>query len=99
MRVIFSPEARHEFDEAERYYARLMLGLGDAFRDELKSALSRLQSWPLACPIERGDIRRMILSRFPYKRLYSMESDHIYILAVAHHHCTPDYWIEWSGKA
>jgi len=99
MLVIFSPEARHEFDEAERYYARLVFGLGDTFRAELKSALSRLQSWPLACPVERGDIRRMTLSRFPYKLLYSVESDHIYILAVAHQHRAPDYWTERSGES
>jgi len=99
MQVIFSPQARHEFDEAEHYYARLVSGLGDTFRAELKSALSRLQSWPLACPVERGNIRRMTLSRFPYKLLYSVESDHIYILAVAHQHRAPDYWVEQGGKS
>lgn len=36
----------------------------------------------------------MILSRFPYKLLYAIEPDHIYIIAVAHLHRAPDYWIE-----
>jgi len=54
----------------------------------------RLRNWPLAAPVERGDIRRIILSRFPYKLLYSVEADHIYIVAVAHLHRAPDYWIE-----
>jgi len=54
--------------------------LGDEFRAEIKSALPRIQAWPLSCPVERGDIRRLTLSRFPYKLLYSVESDHIYVI-------------------
>jgi plasmid stabilization system protein ParE len=96
MRVIFSTEARREFEESERYYNRQSPRLGDAFRAEIKSALPRIRAWPLSCPIERGDIRRLTLSRFPYKLLYSVESDHIYVIAVAHQHRDPDYWIERS---
>ena len=98
MQVIFSPQARQEFDQAERYYAHLLAGLGAAFRREIKSALARIEAWPQACPLERGDIRRMTLSRFPYKLLYSVESEYIYILAVAHQHRAPDYWAERGGE-
>jgi len=97
MRVIFSPEARQEFEEAERYYERQLLGLGTRFRAEVRSALSRIRAWPLACPCERGDIRRMTMSRFPYKLLYSVEVDHIYIIAVAHQHREPTYWVARTG--
>lgn len=93
MRVIFSPEAHREFDEAERYYNRQAPRLGEEFRAEIKLALPRIQAWPLSCPVEQGDIRRLMLSRFPYKLLYSVESDHIYVIAVAHQHRNPDYWI------
>jgi len=48
MRVIFSPEARQEFEEAERYYERQVPGLGTRFRVEVRSALPRIQAWPLA---------------------------------------------------
>jgi plasmid stabilization system protein ParE len=94
MRVIFSPEAHQEFEEAERYYQRQVpgLGLGARFRAEVRSALRRIGAWPLAYPSERGDIRRMTMSRFPYKLLYSVEADHIFIIAVAHHHREPTYW-------
>ena len=36
----------------------------------------------------------MILSRFPYKLLYSVEADHLYVIAVAHLHRAPDYWVD-----
>lgn len=94
MRVLFSPEARQEFEEAERYYNHQAPRLGDEFRSEIKAALPRIRTWPLSCPIERGDIRRLTLSRFPYKLLYSVEMDHLYVIAVAHQHRAPDYWIE-----
>jgi plasmid stabilization system protein ParE len=94
MRVIFSPEARREFEESERYYNRQAPRLGDAFRAEIKLALPRIRAWPLSCPIERGDIRRLTLSRFPYKLLYSVESEHIYVIAVAHQHRDPEYWTD-----
>jgi toxin ParE1/3/4 len=80
MRVVFSPEAHQEFEEAERYYERQVQGLGARFRTEVRSALPRIRAWPLSCPCESGEIRRMTLSRFPYKLLYSVEADHIYII-------------------
>jgi toxin ParE1/3/4 len=98
MRVILSPEARREFEEAERYYNRQSPRLGDAFRVEIKAALPRIQSWPLPCPVERGDIHRLTLSRFPYKLLYSVENDHLYIITVAHQHRAPEYWVERTGE-
>jgi plasmid stabilization system protein ParE len=94
MRIEFSPEAQAEFVDAVRYYERQVSGLGAHFRAEIRDALNRLQHWPLAAPVERGEIRRLILSRFPYKLLYSVETDCIYIIAVAHLHRAPEYWIE-----
>ena len=93
MRVVFSPEARQEFQEAERYYERQVPGLGARFRTEVGFTLVRIRAWPLSCPCERGEIRRLTMSRFPYKLLYSVEADHIYVIAVAHHHREPTDWI------
>jgi plasmid stabilization system protein ParE len=84
MQIIFSPEARLEFDEAERYYHRQASYLGKEFRKEVLDTLPRLRNWPLACPIELGEIRR----------LYSVELGYIYVIAVAHQHREPNYWIE-----
>jgi plasmid stabilization system protein ParE len=91
MRVIFSPEARAEFDEAVQYYDQQRHGLGDDLRAEIREFLPRLQRSPLTFPVERGDIRRLILARFPYKLLYSVESDHVYVIAVAHRRRAPGY--------
>lgn len=96
MRILFSPEAQAEFEDAERYYERQLPGLGRRFRGELQAALKRLRHWSLAAPVELGDIRRLLLSRFPYKLLYAVEADCIYVMAVAHQHRAPRYW---TGRA
>lgn len=93
MRVLFSPEARSEFEQAEAHYQRQQVGLDERFRAEVRSALHRIGAWPLSCPREQGDIRRLVLPRFPYKVLYSVESDHLYVIAVAHQHREPSYWV------
>lgn len=46
------------------------------------------QTWP---GIEPG-IRRMLLHRFPYALLYTLEPDHILVLAVKLHNRRPGYW-------
>lgn len=98
MKLLFSPEARREFEEAEHYYERQAPGLGSAFRSSVKEALQRIRTWPLSCPVEQGEIRRLTLGRFPYKLLYSVESDHLYVIAVAHQHREPNYWTERTNE-
>ena len=57
MRVLFSPEARDEFTEAERYYEEQLPGLGARFRGEVRVALRRARMWPLRVETvcKRGD--------------------------------------------
>ncbi len=93
-RLVFAPEARQEFLAAERYYNQQLADLGAAWRNEVLTALRRIRRWPLACPVEHADIRRLTLSRFPYKLLYAVEPDHLYIIAIAHHHRQPEYWTQ-----
>ncbi len=98
MRVLLAHEARLEFEAAARYYDRQLPGLGTQLREEIREAARRLQSWPLAFPVERSDIRRITLTRFPYKLLYSIEPDCLYVIAIAHQHRKPDYWVGRSDE-
>lgn len=93
MRIVVAPETRLEFEAAERYYNQLLPGLGAALREEVRTALRRIRTWPLVFPVEHADIRRLTLSRFPYKLLYAVEVDHLYLIAIAHQHRQPEYWI------
>lgn len=93
MRVIFTRIARQELDAAVRYYELEYSGLGRRFREEVKKAALRIAEYPQAWSTERGEIRKCLLHKFPYKLLYSVEEDHILVIAVAHQHRKPDYWV------
>ena len=89
---IFSEQAAEEFRDSIDYYNGEMSGLGERFRKEVRSAITRIATFPLAFPEIEKEIRKCVLYRFPYNLLYSIEEDHILIIAVAHHHRQPEYW-------
>jgi plasmid stabilization system protein ParE len=93
MRIIFTRYAKQELEDAVYYYELEYSGLGKKFKEEVKKAIVRIAEYPRAWSVERGDVRRCLLHRFPYKIMYSIEKDHILIIAVAHQHRKPDYWI------
>lgn len=93
MRIIFTRYAKQELEDAVYYYELEYSGLGKKFKEEVKKAIVRIAEYPRAWSVERGDVRKCLLHRFPYKIMYSIEKDHILIIAVAHQHRKPDYWI------
>jgi len=94
MNILFTPYAKWELEDAVRYYELEFPTLGERFKEEVKAAALRIASNPYAWSIESGEIRRYLLHRFPYKLIYSIEKAHILIIALAHQHRKPDYWIE-----
>lgn len=97
MKVVFSKLANLELEDAIAYYELELSGLGINFKKEVRKNIERIKKFPEAASIERGEIRKSLLHKFPYKILYSIESDHIFIIAIAHQHRRPDYWIH--GKS
>lgn len=93
MRVIFTRIATQELEDAVRFYELEYAGLGRSFKEEVKKAALRVAEYPKAWSIERGEVRKCLLHRFPYKLLYSVEEDHILVIAIAHQHRKPDYWV------
>jgi len=93
MRVIFTRIARRELEDAVRYYELEYSGLGHRFKEEVRKAALRIAGHPQAWSTERGDMRKCLLHKFPYKLMYSVEEDHILVIAVAHQHRKPDYWV------
>ena len=82
MKVIFSKLARREFEDAIHFYELEYAGLGEKFKQEIENMVLRIAKNPRAWSIESGEVRKGLLHRFPYKLLYSIEQDHIFIIAV-----------------
>lgn len=96
MIIEISEFAQKESDEAVLFYELQQRGLGLKFRDEVRISIDRIERHPKSWPIERGEIRKCFVHKFPYKVLYSVQNSNIIILAIAHQHRKPGYWIEGS---
>ena len=94
MKVIFNELARDELNDTVDFYNLEFSGLGNNFKELIKKSINRIVEYPSAWPPVTQEIRKYVLHQFPYKILYSIESDHIYIIAIAHQHRKPSYWID-----
>ena len=77
MRIAFTEFAKKELEDAVTFYEIELSGLGIKFKSEVEKSISRIIEHPKAWSFERGEIRRALLHRYPYKILYSIEEDHI----------------------
>jgi len=73
--IFFDDLAGYEYQDAIEFYELKVQGLGLRFKEEVKRALRNLIDFPDMGSIEKGNIRRYILHKFPYKILYSNEGE------------------------
>lgn len=92
--IIFDPDAKTEFLDSVLYYRNRSSGLGKQFRSEVFQGLLKITESPFRYRSFHPPFRRFLLDRFPYAIIYSIEPDHIHILAVAHTKRQPDYWMD-----
>lgn len=88
----FHPEALDEFEAAAQYFARRQPGLELRFISNIEATIQRICEAPLRLRIVDGDVRRCLVHVFPYAVLYSIEPDHVLIIAVMHCSREPGYW-------
>ena len=92
----FHPEAAEEYLAATQYYLEHASELiAAAFVAEVEAAIQTLCAGPTRWPvIEEPQIRRYLVSRFPYSIYYRYErdNDRVSIYAVMHTSRRPGYW-------
>ncbi len=94
MKVRFLKPAQSEVDDAFIWYETQSPGLGTQFLDEFDRSVRRISAYPLASSEIDDGLRRCLLSRFPYGIIYGIDSETIVVVAVAHLHREPQYWID-----
>ena len=94
MNVRFLTPAQRELDDAVGWYDEQVTGLGLEFLDELDRAVRRVVAFPLSYPEIEPGIRRCRLARFPYGLIYGVDGETVIVVAVAHLHRRPRYWID-----
>jgi hypothetical protein len=92
--IRFLAVARRELDDTVEWYERQSHGLGYEFLDELDRVVRRINAYPeSSAELTRG-LRRALLGRFPYGLIYGIDAGSIIVVAVAHLHRRPRYWID-----
>ncbi len=94
MDVEFIEPASIELDDAIEYYNLKSYGLGDKFFDEVLKTIKLISLFPEAWTQNTKHTRKAVLKKFPYNLIYTIHNDNIYIIAVAHQHREPEYWID-----
>jgi len=94
VKVRFLIQAQLELDDAVAWYNQRSEGLGQEFLDELDRVVRRAIRFPLSCPEIEPGIRRGLIARFPFGLIYGIDDDTLVVIAVAHLHRRPRYWIE-----
>ena len=92
MRVEYHPAVQRELEEIRDYYEDRSLGLGRAFIDEFESQILRIAATPERWMIVDLDIRRCLMTRFPYVIYFRCAgTDRIRIMIVKHQRRHPKW--------
>jgi toxin ParE1/3/4 len=94
--VVLRDEAQAEFDEAFDYYEAQQAGLGADFVARVQQAFDRIGANPLTHRVVYSDIRKAVVTRFPYVVFYRPHADRVEVLAVFHTSRNPSIW---QGRA
>lgn len=92
------PEAEQEADDAAKWYAARSPNLGIEFARQYALAVEWISDNPRMFPLAEDapsgvECRNMIrLGRFPYRVVYAIIENSLFIIAVAHTSRRPGYW-------
>ncbi len=92
MKLRYTAAAGHELLAAVEFYEGQETGLGEAFQAEVARIESILLRHPRYGRRVRGGRRSVLLWRFPYRLVYSIDQAGIRILVLAHQKQRPDAW-------
>ena len=93
MKLILLPEASSELADAVEYYEGEEAGLGERLWREVDHHLRWIAANATLPRLRPGDYRRVNLKVFPYYIAYALRDESAVVLAIAHGHRQPEYWI------
>jgi plasmid stabilization system protein ParE len=90
--VILRARAECDIQTTFEWYESQQSGLGEEFLAHLREKLEALRSFPESFPVLYRNVRRAVVSRFPYAVFYVAESARVVVLAVLHTSRDPAIW-------
>ena len=92
LEITLHENADEEFKAAIGFYESRQAGLGEAFFHRVSEGFDLILAQPFAGQVLSDDYRRFLIRQFPYSIVYRVETDRVYVLAVAHWSRRPGYW-------
>lgn len=93
-----APEAEAELRAAASWYKERDAEVARRFLGEARTVAAAIARKPLRFPVlvepaMNPPIRRALFPGFPYAMIFLVTDDVIHVLAVAHQHRAPGYWL------
>ena len=90
--VAYRPKVGRDLANGFRYYEGQAQGLGEQFLSAVNSAFDAIERYPEMFARIHGDVRRALISRFPYAVFFRVESKRVVVLTVLHTARDPKLW-------
>lgn len=91
-RFVVRARAERDLKSTFEWYDSQQSGLGDEFLSAVRERLETLRDFPESAPILYRDIRRAVVSRFPYVIFYIVRPTLVSVLAILHQSRDPAVW-------
>lgn len=98
-RFIVRARAERDIQKAFEWYESEQPGLGGEFLASLRECLETIRNSPEVCAVVCGQVRRGVVSRFPYVVFYVAQPARVSVLAVLHQSRNPATWPRPSSSA
>jgi plasmid stabilization system protein ParE len=90
--VVYRRKVGRDLAGGYRWYNGQRDGLGDEFLAAIDVALHTIERFPDIYARVHGEVRRAVVSRFPYAVFYRIEPRRVVVLAVIHTARDPQVW-------
>ena len=83
-KVVTKAIAYADLDEAISWYENEAPGLGERFFLKVEEAKNRIAERPMSFSYIKKPVRRCMVDKFPYKILFIITGDVVFILGICH---------------
>lgn len=92
MYLKFQSYANKDLSDAHDFYFEQSPELAIRFYNDFSDSLKKIVENPRMYPVISSDVRKCLLSEFPYAIFYTLTKEYIIVIAVFHHKRNPKIW-------
>jgi plasmid stabilization system protein ParE len=90
--LVFRRRVGRDLAGAYTWYNEQRVGLGEEFLQLVEVSFDAIEQFPERFTRVHGEVRRAMVSRFPYAVFYRIEPKRVVVLAVLHTARDPKLW-------